>query len=130
MRATREGRTVDKKQTYQTTDEYIALFPAAVQKKLKEMRRLIKEVAPGATERISYQMPSFYLNGNLVYFGAHTNHIGFYPTSSGIAKFAKELKGYRHSKGAVQFPLDKPLPREIIQRIVRFRVQENLKRRK
>lgn len=121
---------MDKRQTYASTDEYIATFPAGVQKKLKEMRRLIKANAPGASERISYQMPSFYLNGNLVYFGAHTNHIGFYPTRSGIVNFTRELKKYKHSKGAVQFPLDAPLPSALIKKIVKFRVKENLSRAK
>ncbi len=121
---------MDKRQTYASADEYIATFPPGVQKKLKEMRRLIKANAPGASERISYQMPSFYLNGNLVYFGAHTNHIGFYPTSSGIAHFSQELKPYKHSKGAVQFPLDAPLPSALIKKIVKFRVKENLARAK
>lgn len=94
-----------------------------------ELRRLIQEAAPGATERISYQMPAYYLKGNLVYFGAHTKHIGFYPTSSGIAKFSRELTNYKHSKGAVQFPLDEPLPGALIQRIVRFRVEENMNKK-
>jgi uncharacterized protein YdhG (YjbR/CyaY superfamily) len=121
---------MDKSSKVETTEEYIAQFPPAIQKKLKEMRRVIKAVAPGATERISYQLPCFYLNGNLVYFGAMTSHLGFYPTGSGVAHFEKQLNKYKHSKGAIQFPLDEPLPRALIQKIVKFRVKENLARAK
>lgn len=112
-----------------TVDGYIDSFPKAVQEKLVEMRRLIQTAAPEATERISYRMPAFYLDGNLVYFGAHAKHIGFYPTSSGVAKFRRELSNYKHSKGAVQFPLDEPLPARLIEKIVRFRVEENTKKK-
>ena len=86
----------------------------------------IREAAPQATERISYGMPCLYLNGNLVYFGAGKNHIGFYPTPAGIEAFKEEFAGYKWSKGAVQFPLDKPIPYELITRIVQFRVGQNL----
>ncbi len=112
-----------------TIDEYIAQFPKDVQPILRKMRAVIKESAPGAVEKISYQMPSFYLNGNLVWFGGHTNHIGFYPTGSGIAAFKKELSGYKTSKGAVQFPLDQPIPYPLIRKIVKFRLKENLKKK-
>ncbi len=112
-----------------TIDEYIAQFPKDVQPILRKMRAVIKESAPGSVEKISYQMPSFYLNGNLVWFGGHTNHIGFYPTGSGIAAFKKELSGYKTSKGAVQFPLDQPIPYPLIRKIVKFRLKENLKKK-
>lgn len=111
-------------------DEYIASFPEDIRGKLDDLRSLIKEIAPQAVEKISYRIPTFYLNGNLVHFAAYQNHIGFYPTSSGIERFERELSNYKHSKGAVQFPLDEPLPAELIQKIVRFRVQENLARGK
>jgi uncharacterized protein YdhG (YjbR/CyaY superfamily) len=105
---------------------YIASYPAPVQKKLEEMRALIRAEAPDAEERISYRLPAYFLNGPLVYFGAFSKPIGFYPTSSGIAAFEGELTKYKHSKGAVQFPLDKPLTVALIKRMVRFRVKENL----
>ncbi len=108
-------------------DEYIRSFPEHIQEKLIEIRRIIKENAPDATERISYQMPTFYLNGNLVHFAGYEKYIGFYPTPSGIEAFKGEFKGYKYSKGAVQFPLDEPLPVDLIKRIVRFRVAENTK---
>jgi uncharacterized protein YdhG (YjbR/CyaY superfamily) len=107
-------------------DEYISSFPLPVQKKLKEIRRIIKNAAPGAEEKISYQMPAFALKGILVYFAAQTHHIGFYPTSSGVKSFIKELSGYKTGKGTIQFPLDKPLPADLIRRIVIFRINENL----
>jgi len=106
-------------------DEYISWFPKSVQQKLEEMRALIHETAPKANEKISYQMPAFELNGILVYFAAFSKHIGFYPTSSGVDAFKGELGEYNHSKGAIQFPLDKPLPMELIRRIVTFRLEEN-----
>src|SRR5512136_2243709 len=90
-----------------TIDEYIAQFPEEVQQILVRIRAVIKESAPGAVEKISYQMPGFYLNGNLVWFGAYQHHIGFYPKPSGIEAFTKELAAYKMSKGAIQFPLDK-----------------------
>jgi uncharacterized protein YdhG (YjbR/CyaY superfamily) len=117
------------KREYRTIDEYLESFPSSTQSKLKQLRSLIKRIAPGAQEKISYQMPTFYLNGNLVHFAAHANHIGFYPTPSGIENFKKELSRYKNSKGAVQFPLDEPLPVRIIERIVKFRVRENSKKK-
>jgi uncharacterized protein YdhG (YjbR/CyaY superfamily) len=111
-----------------TIDEYIAQCPEDVQPILAKVRAVIKESAPGAVEKISYQMPAFYLKGNLVYFGAHKNHIGFYPTGSGIEAFKEELSDYKWSKGAVQFPLDQPIPYDLISRIVKFRVAQNLKK--
>ena len=109
-------------------DEYIAGFPEDIQKKLQELRETIKAAAPEAQEKISYQMPTFYLNGNLVHFAAHTSHIGFYPAPSGIEAFKRELAGYKNSKGAVQFPINEPLPLDLIRRITIYRVAENLKR--
>ena len=117
-----------KKNPPTTIDEYIARCPEDIRPMLNRMRAVIKEAAPEATETISYQMPGFRLNGSLVWFGAHTNHIGFYPTGSGIAAFKKELAGYKVSKGAVQFPLDRPIPYDLIRKIVKFRVAENKKK--
>ena len=114
-----------KKQTYRSIDEYISAFPEPIQKKLSELRALIRQTAPAAQEKISYQMPTFYLNGNLVHFAAYSAHIGFYPTPSAIAGFSRDLAKCKTSKGAVQFPLEQSLPRELIKRIVRFRVGQN-----
>jgi uncharacterized protein YdhG (YjbR/CyaY superfamily) len=115
---------MERKQ-FASIDEYIRSFPKEIQKLLKEVRDAIKATAPEATEKITYQIPTFYLNGNLVHFAAFKNHIGFYPTSSGIAAFKDELKEYNSAKGSVQFPLDKPMPIDLIKRIVKFRVLEN-----
>ena len=108
-------------------DEYIATFPAELQKRLRDLRSTIKAAAPNAEEKISYGMPTFFLNGNLVHFAAFKTHIGFYPTPSGIEAFKKELSIYKGAKGSVQFPLDQPLPLKLIVKIVKFRVAENLK---
>ncbi len=113
-----------------TIDEYIANYPHEIQKKLKDMRAAIKAAAPEATERISYRMPTFYLKGNLVHFAALKNHIGFYPTPSGVQAFIKETTKYASTKGAIQFPLDEPLPLKLVSKIVKFRVKENLERAK
>ena len=109
-----------------TIDEYIAQFPQSIQDVLHEVRAVIHKAAPEATERISYAMPCFYQNGNLVYFATGKNYIGFYPTGSGIEEFKEEFGDYKWSKGAVQFPLNKPMPSELITRIVQFRVGQNL----
>lgn len=114
--------------SYENTDAYIADFPADKQQLLIQMRATIRKAAPKADEKISYVMPCFFQEGNLVYFAAMKNHIGFYPTSSGVANFTKELEGYITSKGAIQFPLDKPLPVKLITMIVKFRVLENLEK--
>jgi uncharacterized protein YdhG (YjbR/CyaY superfamily) len=114
--------------TYSTIDEYIALFPVHIQKILNKIRETIKTAAPETGEKISYQIPTFTLNGNLVHFAAFKHHIGFYPTSSGTEEFKKELSAYDVSKGTIRFPLDKPIPYELIRRIVVFRVKENLQR--
>jgi uncharacterized protein YdhG (YjbR/CyaY superfamily) len=112
-----------------TIDEYIAGFPAETQKALAELRALIKTIAPGATETISYAIPTFDLNGrHLVHFAGYAKHIGFYPIPSGMEAFKEELKSYKQGKGSVQFPLSQPLPTELIRRIVEFRVRENTAR--
>jgi uncharacterized protein YdhG (YjbR/CyaY superfamily) len=105
-------------------DDYIAGFPADVQLLLKQVRATIRKAAPDATETIKYRLATFVLNENLVHFGAFKNHIGFYPTSSGIAAFKDKLPPYKSSKGAVQFPIDMPMPLSLIERIVKFRVKE------
>jgi uncharacterized protein YdhG (YjbR/CyaY superfamily) len=120
--------TMDEKTKWKSIDEYICNFPDEIQSILKKIRAVIKKNAPDAIETISYQMPAFKFEGILVYFAVHTAHIGFYPTSSGIEMFKKELAGYTTSKGAVQFPLDKPVPYELIGKIAQFRVKENLER--
>jgi uncharacterized protein YdhG (YjbR/CyaY superfamily) len=117
-----------QKAGYRSIDEYIANFPPDRQAKLEAVRAAIHAAAPEAEERISYQMPTFYLKGNLVHFAALKNHIGFYPTPSGIEAFADESSKYKSTKGAMQFPIDQPLPMELISRIVKFRVTENLER--
>lgn len=107
-------------------DEYIAAFPKDIQKKLVEMREAIRKAAPEAEETISYAIPTFKLQGNLVHFAAHKNHIGFYPAPRGIEAFKKELSRYEGGKGTIQFPFDKPLPIPLISKIVKFRVKDNL----
>jgi len=118
------------KKTFDTIDEYIANFPQDVQDILQELRKTIRDSAPNAKETISYQIPTFKLNSNLVHFAAYKNHIGFYPTVSGINKFKKELAQYELSKGTIKFPRDKPIPLELIKRIVKYRVEENLEKKK
>ena len=114
--------------TYESIDAYISTFPPEVQDVLRVLRSVIAAAAPDAAEKISYQMPTFVLHGNLVHFAVHKSHIGFYPAPSGVEAFKGELTEYHTSKGAVQFPLDKPLPYELIDRMVRFRVAENTAR--
>ena len=109
-------------------DEYIAYFPTDVQELLQKIRMAIREAAPDAEETIKYRMPTFTLKGNLVHFAAHKRHIGFYPTPSAIEKFQHELSAYEGAKGSVQFPLDKPIPYDLISEIVKFRVEENLRK--
>ena len=119
-----------KKSGINSIDEYIATFPKDIQNILQELRATIKAAAPDAEEKISYQMPTFFLNGNLVHFAAFKKHIGFYPTPSGIEAFQKELSVYDGAKGSVQFPIDEPMPLKLISRIVKFRVAENIKKAK
>ncbi|WP_405155244.1 iron chaperone [Paenibacillus sp. FSL K6-0108] len=109
-------------------DEYISQFPSDVQVKLQALRQLIRDTAPNAVEKISYKMPTYAEHGNLVHFAAYSRHIGFYPGSSGIEAFKEELSRYKGAKGSVQFPLDQPLPEELVRQIVQFRVQENVKK--
>lgn len=109
----------------QNIDEYISIFPVQTQKLLQQMRLTIHKAAPKAVEVISYGMPAFALNGVLVYFAGYKAHIGFYPTGTGIAAFKKEIAAYKNSKGAVQFPLDTPLPLDLIKKMVKFRVEQN-----
>jgi uncharacterized protein YdhG (YjbR/CyaY superfamily) len=111
-----------------TIDEYIAGFPTAVQEILKKVRTTIKDAAPEAEEAIKYGMPSFVFHGNLVYFGAFTHHIGFYPVPTGIEAFKQELSVYKMGKGSIQFPFDKPMPFDLITNIVQFRARENAER--
>jgi len=111
-----------------SVDDYVEAFPKNIQECLQEVRQTVRKAAPEAEETISYQIPAFRLHGILVYFAAFKNHIGFYPTSSGIRAFKKELSRYEGSKGTVRFPVGKPLPLALISRIVKFRVKENLKK--
>ena len=108
-------------------DEYIEGFPPEVQVRLQQIRETIHAAAPEATEAISYQMPTFKLNGNLVHFGAFKHHIGFYPAPTGIEAFAAELARYQSAKGSVRFPFDEPLPLDLVRRIVLYRVAEQQK---
>jgi len=127
--ASKEFDHMDKtKQGIQSIDDYIKTFPVEVQKKLQSIRKLIRKLAPEAEEKISYQIPTFYLNGNLVHFAGFKSHIGFYPTPSGISSFEKELSKYKQGKGSVQFPLDQPIPMDLIGRIVEFRLEKNRKK--
>jgi uncharacterized protein YdhG (YjbR/CyaY superfamily) len=107
-----------------TVDEYIASFPEEIRVILERIRGIVREAAPGAEERISYGMPGYKLGRNLVYFAAHKSHIGLYPTPSATGAFAKELEPYESGKGSIKFPLDKPIPYDLIRRIVEFRVRE------
>lgn len=113
--------------TLNTIDEYIMQFSPEIQEILKNLRNIVKEAAPEAKESMSWQMPTFVLHGNLVHFAVHKNHIGLYPGPSGIETFKDDLSSYKSSKGAVQFPMGKPMPYELISRIVKFRVSENIK---
>ncbi len=112
--------------TVKTMDEYISGFPEEVQAILQKIRTLIRENAPGSQEAMKYGIPTFTLNGNLVHFAAFAHHIGFYPTPSAIVKFKKELSIYKGAKGSVQFPFDRPIPYELMVKIVQFRVREVL----
>lgn len=111
-------------------DEYIANYPEPVQEILQKIRETIREVAPEAAEAIAYGIPTFKYHGNLVHFAAYKNHIGFYPTSSGIEKYKPKLSAYKLSRGTIQFPLGEPIPFDLIREITAFRVQENLEKSK
>ena len=108
-----------------TIDEYISAYPEGIRAKLQALRVTVREAAPEATESISYNIPTFEFNGHLVHFAAFKDHISFFPTSSGVAAFKKELSRYKTAPGTIQFPLDAPLPLELVTRIVKFRVEEN-----
>ena len=116
--------TMGKK--YETIDEYIAGFPADIQAVLQEVRQTIKKAAPQASEKIGYGIPTFFLNGNLVHFAGYKSHIGFYPGSGAVEQFKEEFSAYEQSKGTVRFPLDKPVPFDLIRRVTEVRVRENL----
>lgn len=118
------------RKTAKSFDDYVDRFPKDVQQRLQKMRLTMKKAAPQAKEKISYGIPSFTLNGMLVWFAAFKNHIGFYPRTSAIVAFKEELSVYKGAKGSVQFPFDKPLPLTLIGRIVKFRVKENLSKGK
>lgn len=115
---------------FETIDEYISLYPTKVQQLLQKVRAVIKEAAPEATEAIKYQLPTFMMNGNLVHFGAFKNHIGFYPAPSGITSFKNELSAYESGKGSIQFPMDKDIPFDLISKIVKFRLEEILEKKR
>ncbi|TLZ83956.1 MAG: hypothetical protein E6K05_03060 [Methanobacteriota archaeon] len=118
------------KTNFRSVDEYIKTFPKEVQSILEKMRQTVKKAAPGVVEAISYQMPTFKLNGKaLVYFAAFKSHIGFYPIPSGVEAFKKELSPYKKGKGSVQFPMDQPMPYDLVKRIVRFRAKQLLKKK-
>jgi uncharacterized protein YdhG (YjbR/CyaY superfamily) len=119
---------IEKRQT-NTIDKYIKSFPKEIQKILQKLRETIIKLAPQAEEDISYGIPTFKLNGNLVHFAAFKNHIGFFPTPSGVIQFKKELTQYETSKGTIKFPLNKPIPYDLIKEIVKFRVKENLRKK-
>jgi uncharacterized protein YdhG (YjbR/CyaY superfamily) len=121
---------VIKRTSFDDIDSYIASFPEDTRALLEQIRSTVRKAAPEAKEIINYRMPTFVLNGNLVHFAAFKNHIGFYPTPSGIEAFKKELSVYEGSKGSVQFPLNKPIPLDLISRIVKFRVKETLEKQK
>lgn len=125
-----EGETMKEKVTFTSIDEYIAACLPEVQPTLQTLRQVIKEAAPEAKEKISYAMPTFELQGNLVHFAAFKKHIGFYPAPDGIHAFQDEVAEYHASKGTLQFPLDKPIPYELISRIVKYRVERNLEKAK
>lgn len=112
---------------YKTIDDYLKSFPEDVRIILEKVRQTIRKAAPEAEEIISYQIPTFRLNGNLVHFAAFKHHIGFFPTPSGVEAFKKEISQYKWSKGTIQFPLDEPVPYDLIEKITMFRVQENKK---
>jgi uncharacterized protein YdhG (YjbR/CyaY superfamily) len=129
LRGILTGVNMEPKKGFKTIDEYIAAFPKNIQSILQELRQVIKSCAPEAQEAISYQIPTFKLNGNLVHFAAFKNHIGFYPTSSAIRAFKEKLAKYEISKGTVRFPINEPIPFELVKEMVRFRVKENLRKK-
>jgi uncharacterized protein YdhG (YjbR/CyaY superfamily) len=119
-----------KTENPKTINDFINQFPQDTQALLQKVRETIKAVAPEATETISYGIPTFQFHGNLVHFSGYAHHIGFYPGASSIREFAKDLSGYKTSKGTIQFPLDKPIPFDLVRRITEFRLAENLEKAK
>lgn len=119
---------INEQTTIETIDAYIAQFPAPVQQYMTDIRLLVHQLAPDCIERMAYGMPTFFLNENLVHFAGYKKHIGFYPSPSGITAFEEEIKIYTYAKGSVQFPLDQPMPMDLIRRIIAFRVEEVLKK--
>lgn len=117
-----------ERKTARDIDEYIGWFPPDVQKKLESIRQTIRKAAPGAEERISYQIPTFVLNGHLVYIAGFQKHISLYPAPRGNPAFQDELSTYKGGKGTIHLPLDQPIPFDLITRIVKFRVAENAAR--
>lgn len=115
---------------FKTIDEYIALQPEVLILILEQIRQTIKDIIPEAEETISYQIPTFKYHGNLVHFAAYKNHIGFYPGASAIENFKDEITNYSTSKGTIQFPIDKPIPLDLISKITAFRVKQNLEKKK
>ncbi|MFA5311818.1 MAG: DUF1801 domain-containing protein [Methanomassiliicoccales archaeon] len=115
---------------YENIDEYIAQFPEEVRAILEKIRKIIRDLAPDATEAISYGIPTFKLNGNLIHFAAYEHHIGFYPGADAMEMFSKDLSKYKRSKGTVQFPIDGPIPYEVIETIVKHKVEESHKKKK
>ena len=109
----------------ETVDQYIAAFPAEVKKRMQQLRKTIKAAAPNADEVISYQIPGYKYFGMLVYFAAYKNHIGFYPGAGGVLEFYEKLSSFKSAKGSVQFPNDRPIPYDVISKIVKFRVKQN-----
>lgn len=116
--------------TFTDINEYISEFPDEIKAVLEQIRETIQQAAPGAKEAIRYGMPTFVLNGNLVHFAAYKNHIGFYPAPSGIDEFIEELAVYRTGKGTIQFPINQPIPFNLVKKVVEFRVKENLEKQK
>jgi len=112
-----------------TIRQYMETFPESTQKILRKLHKAIKETAPDAQETISYNMPAFMLNGPLVYYAGYKRHIGFYPTGAGIAAFKNEISDYKHSKGAIQFPIDEPIPLDLVKKIVKHRIKMNLEKK-
>lgn len=119
---------MNSKELPQSVDDYIQSYPPEVQQRLNAMRAAVKNEVPQAEERISYGMPAYFIKGPLVYFAAFKNHIGLYPAGSSIEILAAEIENYKHSKGAIQFPLSQPLPLDLITRIIKFRLAENILR--
>lgn len=113
--------------TFATIDDYIANYPPEIQERLRALRKVIREAAPDAEERMSWQMPTFFLHGNLVHFAVNKHHIGFYPAPSGVEAFLAVSPEYKGTKGSIHFPHNKPLPLDLVSRVVRLRMEENIR---